>query len=126
MNNFLVETKYEYTTQLINILTPLIYEGLQSIYTEARELSTNDNIFKNFQTFLKRIPKWNNELISRESTRILNNSKSYSWLHDLIKATLKANIIVLTYNPSSHTQIKVNHNLYKDIKIENFIHKIYI
>jgi hypothetical protein len=126
MSNFLVETKYEYTTQLINILTPIIYEGVQSIYSEAREISTNENIFKNFQIFLKRIPKWNNELISRESTRILNNSKSYSWLHDLIKATLKANIIVLTHNPSSSTQVKVNPNLYNDIKIEDFIHKIYI
>jgi hypothetical protein len=99
---------------------------VQSIYSEAREISTNENIFKNFQIFLKRIPKWNNELISRESTRILNNSKSYSWLHDLIKATLKANIIVLTHNPSSSTQVKVNPNLYNDIKIEDFIHKIYI
>ena len=120
MSNFLVETKYEYTTQLINILTPIIYEGLQSIYSEAQTISTNENIFKNFQIFLKRIPKWNNELISRESTRILNNSKSYSWLHDLIKATLKANIIVLT------SQVKIDPNLYQHIKIEDFIHKIYI
>ena len=126
MSNFLVETKYEYTTQLINILTPLIYEGLQSIYSEARDNSTNENIFKNFQIFLKRIPKWNNELISQETTRILNNSKSYSWLHDLIKATLKANIIVLTHNPSTSTQTKINPNLYQDIKIEDFIHKVYI
>ena len=31
MSNFLVETKNEYTTHLSNILTPLIFEGLQSI-----------------------------------------------------------------------------------------------
>ena len=32
MITFLVETKQEYTTQLTNILTPLIFEGLTSIY----------------------------------------------------------------------------------------------
>jgi hypothetical protein len=126
MNNFLVETKYEYTTQLINILTPLVYEGLQSIYLEARKISTNEDIFRNFQIFLKRIPKWDNQIVSIETTRILNNSKSYSWLNDLIKATLKANIIVLIYNPLSDSSVKVNPDLYNNIKIEDFIHKIYI
>ena len=124
--NFLVETKHEYTTQLINILTPLIYEGLVSIYNDAFAISTQDNIFRNFQSFMKQIPKWNNELITRETTRILNNSRSYTWLEDLIKATLKANIIVLTYNPSLKNQIKIDSNFYQNIKIEDFIHKIYI
>jgi hypothetical protein len=126
MNNFLVETKQEYTTQLVNILTPLIFEGIQSIYQQALENSSTDNILKNFQLFLKRIPKWNNDMITRESNRIMNNSKSYSWLEDLIKATLKANIIVLTYNPSVKSQIKVNPQFYKNININDFIHKIYI
>jgi hypothetical protein len=126
MSTFLVETKQEYTTQLINILTPLIYEGLQSIYSEVTKISTPDNILKNFQLFMQRIPKWNNEMIDNETQRIMNNSKSYSWLEDLIKATLKANIIVLTYNPSIQNQIKVEPSLYQNIKINDFIHKIYI
>ena len=44
-----VETKQEYTIQLINILTPLIYEGINSIYTEAVSISLPENILKNFQ-----------------------------------------------------------------------------
>jgi len=40
MSNFLVETKQEYTTQLINVLTPLIYEGIQSIYNEVIKISS--------------------------------------------------------------------------------------
>ena len=89
--NFLVETKKEYTIQLVNILTPLIYEGLQSIYAEAKNLSNqnDNNVLKIFQSFLKRIPKWNNEMIEKEKNRILNNSRSLSWLKDLIKATIK-------------------------------------
>jgi len=126
MLNFLVETKQEYTIQLINVLTPLIYEGLQSIYLEVLKVSNSDNILKNFQTFMQRIPKWNNDIIHNESQRIMNNSKSYSWLGDLIKATLKSNIIVLTYNPTVKQQIKIDSSLYQNINIDDFIHKIYI
>ena len=126
MLNFLVETKQEYTTQLVNILTPLIFEGLNSIYTEVVAISIPDNILKNFQCFLQRIPKWNNDIINRETSRIMNNTKSFSWLEDLIKATLKANIVVLTYNPSFRQQVKVDPSLYQNIKIEDFIHKVYI
>ncbi len=80
MLNFLVETKQEYTIQLINVLTPLIYEGLQSIYHDVVKISTSDNILKNFQTFMQRIPKWNNDIIHNETQRIMNNSKCYYWL----------------------------------------------
>lgn len=126
MSNFLVETKQEYTTQLINVLTPLVYEGLQSIYNEVIKISSSENILKHFQIAMQRIPKWNNEIIQNETERIMNNSKSYSWLEDLIKATLKANIIVLTHNPSVTQQIKVEPHLYQNIKISDFIHKIYL
>jgi hypothetical protein len=126
MLTFLVETKQEYTTQLINVLTPLVYEGLQSVYTEVSKSSPNEHILKYFQMGMQKIPKWNNETIKNETQRIMNNSKSYSWLEDLIKATLKANIIVLTYNPSVSAQVKVDPSLYQNIKIEDFIHIIYI
>jgi len=126
MLNFLVETKQEYTTQLINILTPLIFEGLTSIYSEVLSISIPENILKNFQCFLQRIPKWNNDMIKRETSRIMNSTKSFSWLEDLIKATLKANIVVLTYNPSFKNQVKVDPSLYQNIKIDDFVHKVYI
>lgn len=127
MINFFVETKSEYTTQLVNVLTPLIFEGLRSIYSEALKLSNDsNNVLSVFQSFLKRIPKWNPEMIKQETDRIMNNSKSYSWLPDLVKATVKANIIILTYNPSSKNPPKIDPKYYKDIKIEEFIHKIYI
>ena len=126
MLNFLVETKQEYTIQLINVLTPLIYEGLHSIYQEVIKISNCDNVLKNFQIFMQRIPKWNNDIINNETQRIMNNSKSYSWLEDLIKATLKANIIVLTYNPTVKDQHKLDSSFYQNININDFIHKIYI
>lgn len=126
MLTFLVETKQEYTTQLINILTPLVYEGLQSVYNEILTISSNESTLKNFQYSLQKIPKWNNDIIHKETQRIMNNSKSFSWLEDLIRATLKANIVVLTYNPTVRNQVKVDPLLYQNIKIDDFIHKIYI
>ena len=34
----LVETKNEYTIQLVNILTPLVYDGFESIYEEVKKI----------------------------------------------------------------------------------------
>jgi hypothetical protein len=126
MSNFLVETKNEYTTHLNNILSPFIFEGLQSIYREAMKVAGSNDILRTFQSFLKRVPKWNQTMIEEESNRIINSSHSYGWINDLIKATLKSNLIVLMYNPTSAVQNKVNPGFYQDIKTTDFIHKIYI
>lgn len=126
MLNLLVETKNEYISHLTNILTPLIFEGLQSIYKEAQKMSDATDVLKIFQTFLKRIPKWNQNLIEKETERIINSSHSYGWLGDLIKATLKSSLIILMYNPTKKTQEKVDSSFYKNISTEDFIHKVYI
>jgi hypothetical protein len=125
MLNFLVETKNEYTIHLVNILTPLIFEGIQSIYIEALNISNTDNVLKIFQSFLKRIPKWNNELINKEASRITNSTQSYGWLNDLVKATIKANLVILIYNPTVKTQTKIDNSFYQNINITDFIHKVY-
>ena len=64
--NVLVDAKNEYTIRIINILSPLILEGLTSIYNKAKEISTGENVLKIFQSFLKRIPKWNDEILNSE------------------------------------------------------------
>jgi len=128
MSNFLVETKNEYTTHLANILTPLIFEGLQSIYKEAVVIAEGkeNELLKIFQSCLKRIPKWNTAMIEKETNRIINSSHSYGWLNDLIKATLKANLIVLMYNPTLRVQKKLDPSFYQNIKTVDFIHRVYI
>jgi hypothetical protein len=125
MLNFLVETKNEYTIHLVNILTPLIFEGIQSIYIESLNISNTDNVLKIFQSFLKRIPKWNNEIINKEASRITNSTQSYGWLNDLVKATIKANLVILIYNPTVKTQTKIDQSFYQNINITDFIHKVY-
>jgi len=110
----------------MNILTPLIFEGLQSIYKEALVFKQDDEILKIYQTCLKNIPKWSQSIIEKETDRIVNSSQSYGWLNDLIKATIKSNLYVLMYNPSVKTQTKINPDYYKHIRLSDFIHKIYI
>ena len=126
MLNLLVETKNEYTIHLINILTPLIFEGFQSIYKDASKIAKNNQILKIFQDFLRKIPDWNQHTIDKETQRIINSSNSYEWMNNLIKATIKANIIILMYNPSINIKQQINPNYYQNIKINQFIHKIYI
>jgi hypothetical protein len=125
MSSVLIEIKNEYTTHLINTITPSIFEGLQSIYNTALEItknnksSKNENIFKIFQTFLQDIPKWNTERIANETQRILVTSHSIDWLNNLIKSTIKANLLIFTSK-------KYNSTYYDNIITEHFIHKIYI
>jgi len=127
MINSFVEKKNEYTINLVNVLSPLIYEGLTSIYTEALNVSNcADNILKVFQSFLRKIPKWTPEMIKQETDRILKNSKSVDWLSNLVKATIKINMIILTYNPHLKLQNKIDAKYYKNINLDDFIHKIYI
>ena len=123
--NVLVDAKNEYTIRIINILSPLILEGLNSIYSKAKEVSCNENVLKIFQSFLKRIPKWNDEILSFEVNRIKTNCKNFELLYDLIRAALKANLLILVYSPN---QVKTNidSGFYKDLNFDKFIHEIYI
>lgn len=128
MINFLVEKRNDYTIHLVNTIAPLVFEGIRAIYKEAQTLSTDNDVLKIFQSLLKRIPKWNTSMIDNETSRILNSTRSFNWLNDLIKATIKANIIILTHNPSMKDTVTINVDPkhYKDIKTHDFIHLVYI
>ena len=54
--NFLVETKNEYTIQLINILSPHIFEGFESIYLESKKIikKGEEKNFKSISTIYKK------------------------------------------------------------------------
>ena len=127
--NYIVETRNEYTTQLVNILSPLLFEGFDSIYKETEKLIIKNGIdrkklLKTFQQFIKQIPSWNNSLIELEVNRIIAASKC-DFLLDLIKAVIKSNIILLSTNNLSSKKVSVNEE-YLNINLNNFIHKCYI
>ena len=121
---FLVETKTEYTYQLVDILYSYIYEGIYSIYQEALNINPviNEEL-KIFQELLRKVPKWNQNIINDETKRIKKMSNQGELIDDLIKAVIKANIMILTNtNPINKDKIKINHS----ITTEVFIHNCYI
>jgi hypothetical protein len=121
--NFIVETKKEYTTNLINIITPFLYEGFKSIYDEAIKVSNHKEELKTFQIFLQRILNWKDEIIMAETKRILLDSGCSDILEDLLKAVIKSNIMVLTNTPpDKKNKLQINYI----IEFNKFIHYSYI
>jgi hypothetical protein len=121
--NYLVETKTEYTSQLINIISPFIYDGIQSLYDEALKVSKENEELRIFQNFLKKIPTWNPLILESETTRILKDSDCIDLLPQLLNAVIKSNIMVLTNTPPEK---KYTIKLPKDIDFKKFIHVSYI
>ena len=78
MVTLLVELKNEYTSQIVNILSPLIFQGIQSIYAEAQAIvkvnGDRNNTLKIFQSCLKSISDWNQITIENETIRIVQSS----------------------------------------------------
>ena len=75
----LSEAKNEYSLRLVDILYPLVLEGIKSILKEAWELClSNDEEEKylmTFQNFLSRVTKWNQTIIEEETKRISMKSE---------------------------------------------------
>lgn len=124
--NLLVETKNEYTAHLVNTLTNTIYEGIQSIYKDALASAEHNEVLRVFQKYLREIPKWNQMIIDKETDRIVNVVQGNGWIEDLARATLKANLAVLMYNPTMKSQPKLDTSVYKTLKLSHFIHVIYV
>ena len=135
----IVEIKTEYTDFFINMVAPLVYEGIKSIYLRAVETekqyeeAANKNVaFKNpgvlkiFQHFLKGVPALNVNLVESEMIRIRDSSKHADIFDKLVKAVIKSNIVLLTYNASGKECKLVNEKFHEKIDVNNFIHKIYI
>lgn len=120
------EAKNEYSARLVNIITPLIIEGIKSIFKEAIELCiVNDEKEKylmTFQNFLTRVPKWNQSIINSETERIIKKSKC-NYLDDLISCVHISQLKILTSIRVSNKQKKVDIEI---PKVNAFIHSIYI
>jgi hypothetical protein len=122
----LSEAKNEYSANLVNILTPLLIQGLQSIFKEACSLCKDndeyDKYLMTFQNFLTRVPKWNQELIDNETKRIIQQSKC-NYLADLLTCVHITQLKVLTSIRVATKQKKIDIDI---PKLSDFIHKVYI
>ena len=130
--NALVDAKNEYTKLLTSYLTPCITEGFISLYDDAKnekEEKRNDSRYDDyseiqiFQDFIKKIPKWNQDIIDKESDRIVQRSKC-DWLERLLYGVFVSNAKVLSIvriQPKKDDKMRL-----KIPKLRNFVHKCYV
>jgi len=122
----LTEAKNEYMARLVSILSPLIIQGIKSIFKEAWMLCLeNDEEGKylmTFQNFLSRVPKWNSTIINEETERIVKNSKC-NYLEDLLTCVHVTQLKILTSVRVAQKQKKIEIDI---PKLSDFIHKSYI
>jgi hypothetical protein len=120
------QSKNEWGSRLVNILTPFMIEGLKSIFDESYKLCKDNNetnkYLMTFQNFISRIPKWNANIIETERKRIIEKS-GCNYLEDLITCVYIIQLKLLTAIRVGQKQKKIDINI---PKIDDFIHKVYI
>lgn len=130
MDDFVIsnlqESRNEWCSRLITIFTPLVTEGIRSIFNEAWKLCLdNDEVNKylmTFQNLLSRVPKWNNEIVEDERRRIVERS-GCNYLEDLITCVHIIQLKVLTCIRVGNKQKKIDISI---PKLDSFVHKVYI
>ena len=120
------ESKNEWGSRLLTILTPLLIDGYKSILEEAIKIcKDNDEMNKylmTFQNFISRIPKWNPVIIERERIRICDKSGCI-YLEELITCVHIIQLKLLTSMRVGQKQKKIDIHI---PKLDDFIHKVYI
>ena len=120
------ESKNEWASRLVTILTPAIIDGYKSIFEEAvklcRENNEMDKYLMTFQNFITRIPKWNPTIIETEKKRITEKSGCV-YLEDLITCVHIIQLKILTAMRVGQKQKKIDIHI---PKLDDFIHKCYI
>ena len=121
----LSESKNEWCARLVNTLTPAVIEGLRSIFKEAKDLCAKegqeDKYLMTFQTYLSRIPKWNESIIKGERERIEEQSRC-GYLEELITCVHVVQLKALTCVRVGQKQKAID----LDIPPANtFVHKVY-
>jgi hypothetical protein len=120
------ESKNEWGARLLIILTPLVIEGLKSIFDESYKLCKDngelDKYLMTYQNFIARIPKWNSNIIEQERKRIIEKS-GCSYLEELVTCIHIIQLKLLTAMRVGQKQKKID---IKIPKLDDFIHKMYI
>ena len=120
------ESKNEWCSRLVSIFTPLVIEGVKSIFNEAWKMCLDSDepskYLMTFQNLLSRIPKWNLIIVEEERKRIIERS-GCNYLEDLITCVHIIQLKVLTCIRVGNKQKQIDISI---PKLDNFIHKVYI
>ena len=130
MDDFVIanlhESRNEWCCRLVSIFTPLVSDGLKSLFDEAWKMCLENNeldkYLMTFQNLLSRIPKWNEEIIEAERKRIIERS-GCNYLEDLISCVHIIQLKILTCIRVGNKQKKIDISI---PKLDTFIHKVYI
>ena len=130
MDDFVIsnlhESRNEWCCRLVSILTPLIQDGLKSLFDESWNMCVENNeldkYLMTYQNLLSRIPKWNEKIIEDERKRIIEKS-GCNYLEDLISCVHIIQLKILTCIRVGNKQKKVDISI---PKLDIFIHKVYV
>lgn len=130
MDDFVIsnlhESRNEWCSRLVSIFTPLVTDGIRSIFNESWKICMNNDeankYLMTFQNLLSRVPKWNNSIIEEEKMRIVERS-GCNYLEDLITCVHIIQLKVLTCIRVGNKQKKIDISI---PSLDAFIHKIYI
>lgn len=122
----LYQSRDELCARLVGILTPLIIEGIKSIFNESVKMCLDnqeiDKYLMHFQNLISHIPKWNGNTIEMERKRIIERSGCH-YLEELITCVHIIHLKVLTCIRVGNKQKKIDISI---PKLDNFLHKVYI
>jgi hypothetical protein len=120
------DSQHEWAIRLTRIVQPLIYEGIHGMFQESvticKQSEEDEKYLMTFQNILSRIPKWNEEIIGKETTRIVERS-GCSYLEDLLTCVHIAQLKILSSIRTGKAQKKVEIDI---PKLSSFVHKVYI
>jgi hypothetical protein len=130
MDDFVIsnlhEARNEWCSRLVSVFTPLVEQGLRSIFDEAWKMCVDtdemNKYLMTFQNLLSRIPKWNTVIVEEERKRIIERS-GCNYLEDLITCVHIIQLKVLTCIRVGNKQKKIDIAI---PKLDPFIHKVYI
>lgn len=114
------ELKKDFLLRVTNILTPILLEGLQQLYNDAKNATEDKNkVLAVFQSLLKRIPNWEFDTLNREVQRIhMKTAKQYTYFPQLIQCLYSLSLSLSGLSPEESEKY--------NIKFSQFIHKVYI
>lgn len=122
----LIESKNEWSARLMNILTPLVISGFNSIWKDAYQIAIKNGekgkYLMTFQNYLSQVPKWSQTIVQAECDRIVNKS-GCSYLQDLLTCVHIIQLKALSCVRVGQSQRKVDIDI---PSLETFIHNVYI
>ncbi len=114
------ELKKDFLLRVTHILTPILLEGLQQLYNDAKNATEDKNkVLSCFQSLLRRIPDWQFDTLNREVQRIhMKTAKQCNYFPQLLQSLYSLSLSLSGLSPEELEKY--------NIKFSQFIHRVYI